>query len=81
MPPEQWEIWIDTQLSPIIAKWMSDFTGYTVKSSYSLQLHSLSDLTIYDLAKTAGNVILISKHADFPELNKSFRVATQTYCN
>ena len=30
-----WEIWLDTNLSPIIAKWMAEFTGYEVKSTYS----------------------------------------------
>lgn len=68
MPPEQWEIWIDTQLSPAIAKWMAEYTGYIVKSSYSLQLHNLSDLAIYNSAAKQGNIILISKDADFPEL-------------
>jgi len=68
MPPENWEIWLDTQLSPIIAKWILEFTGYSVKSSYSLQLHFLTDLAIYDKAKAVGKVILISKDADFPEL-------------
>ena len=68
MPPEYWEIWLDTQLSPIIAKWMSEYTGFTVKSSYSLNLHNLTDTAIYNKAKSQGNVILISKDADFPEL-------------
>ena len=68
MLPEDWEIWLDTQLSPIIAKWMAEFTGFNVKSSYTLQSNSLSDLTIYNNAKEKGNVILISKDADFPEL-------------
>ena len=68
MPPENWEIWLDTQLSPAIAKWMADYTGYIVKSSYSLQLHNLSDLAIYNKAAIKRNIILVSKDADFPEL-------------
>lgn len=68
MPPENWEIWLDTQLSPIIAKWMAEYTGQTVKSSYSLQSNSLSDLAIYNMAKSSGNVIIVSKDADFDEL-------------
>src|ERR1700761_2507717 len=68
MPPEHWEIWLDTQLSSVIAKWMAEHTGFTVKSSYSLQHHKLKDLEIYDKAKAAGNIILVSKDADFPEL-------------
>lgn len=68
MRPDDWEIWLDTQLSPAIAKWMADFTGLTVKSSYTLQINQLSDAAIYQMAKTAGNIILVSKDADFPEL-------------
>lgn len=68
MPPKEWEIWLDTQLSPIIAKWMTEHSGFTVRSSYSLQLNSLTDITIYNKAKSAGNVIIISKDADFHEL-------------
>lgn len=67
MQPE-WEIWLDTQISPAIAKWIVEQAGYTAKSSYSLSLHNLTDLEIYQRAKSQGNVILVSKDADFPEL-------------
>jgi predicted nuclease of predicted toxin-antitoxin system len=67
MQPE-WEIWLDTNISPIIAKWMNEHTGFTVKSSYSLSLHYLTDGEIYNKAKERGNVILVSKDTDFPEL-------------
>jgi predicted nuclease of predicted toxin-antitoxin system len=63
-----WEIWLDTNISPAIAKWMNEETGITVKSSYSLSLHNLTDLDIYQRARAQGNVILLSKDADFPEL-------------
>ncbi len=46
MQPD-WEIWIDTNISPIIAKWMAEHTGLVVKSSYSLSLHYLIDKEIY----------------------------------
>jgi len=62
------EIWLDTNISPIIAKWMGDYLKISVKSSYSLDLHHLDDITIYQMAKSHGNVILISKDTDFPEL-------------
>lgn len=69
MPPEQeWEIWLDTHISPIIAKWMKEYTGYEVKSSYSLSLHEMTDIDIYQKARAQDKVILISKDADFPEL-------------
>lgn len=68
MPHNDWEIWLDTQISPIIAKWMAEDTGFSVKSSYVLSLNNLTDTTIYHKAKAAGKVIIISKDADFHEL-------------
>jgi predicted nuclease of predicted toxin-antitoxin system len=67
MQPD-WEIWLDSNISPAIAKWMAEFTGYTVKSSYLLSLQRDSDFTIYKKAKEKGNVILVSKDSDFPEI-------------
>src|SRR2546421_9889646 len=67
MPPN-WEVWIDVHISPAIAKWMKEFTGEEVKSAYVLSLQNLVDLEIYRLAKAQGNIILISKDSDFPEL-------------
>jgi predicted nuclease of predicted toxin-antitoxin system len=67
MQPD-WEIWLDTNISPAIAKWMNEETGFLVKSSYSLSLHHLTDLDIYTRAREQGNGILLSKDADFPEL-------------
>lgn len=66
--PHEWEIWLDTNLSPAIAKWMNEYMGVSVKSSYSLSLHYLDDMAIYQKAKEHGKVIIISKDADFPEL-------------
>lgn len=41
-----WEIWTDTNISPIIAKWLSEFTNLKARSSFSLNLRSVDDLTI-----------------------------------
>lgn len=43
MQPDR-EIWLDTNISPAIAKWMVEYTGISVKSSYSLNLHYMSDI-------------------------------------
>lgn len=53
MQPD-WEIWIDTNISPIIAKWMAESTGLISKSSYSLSWHYLTDKEIYEKAKAQG---------------------------
>lgn len=67
MLPE-WEIWLDTNISPAIAKWIKEYTGFQVKSAYTLEFYTLPDIEIYNKAKAYGYVILISKDADFPEL-------------
>jgi predicted nuclease of predicted toxin-antitoxin system len=64
----EWEIWLDTHISPAIAKWMKEYTGFQVKSAYILELYTLPDVEIYNKAKEYGNVILISKDTDFHEL-------------
>jgi predicted nuclease of predicted toxin-antitoxin system len=63
-----WEIWLDSNLSPIIAKWMAEETGWNVRSSYILGHSSLDDVSVYLKAKEQGNIILISKDSDFPDL-------------
>ena len=45
-----------------------DKTGLEVKSTYVLQLYSLTDFEIYSKAKKAGKVILISKDSDLDEI-------------
>ncbi len=63
-----WEIWIDTHISPIISKWMKEAFGWDVKSFYSLRLNNDDDEAIFQKAKQKGNVIIISKDSDFPNL-------------
>ncbi|HRO43036.1 MAG TPA: DUF5615 family PIN-like protein [Flavipsychrobacter sp.] len=63
-----WELWLDHNFSPIIAKWLKEETGWTVKSSYILGFNAASDLDIYAKARAKGNVIIISKDSDFAEI-------------
>lgn len=66
--PLSWEIWLDVHISPIIAKWLEEYTGFTAKSAYTLSLYTLDDREIFQKTKEQGNVILISKDTDFPDL-------------
>jgi predicted nuclease of predicted toxin-antitoxin system len=63
-----YEIWLDTNLSPIIAKWLTELLEVPVKSAYVLNTHTQTDLQVYDMARKQGNVIFISKDSDFAEL-------------
>ncbi len=67
MQPD-FEIWLDTHISSIIAKWLQDDFGYKCKSSFILKLHGLDDIDIYRKAKDAGFVILLAKDSDFPSI-------------
>ncbi|MBW7913270.1 MAG: DUF5615 family PIN-like protein [Taibaiella sp.] len=67
MQPD-WEIWLDVHLSPVIAKWLGEYTGYKVVSAYKSGITNLNDKEIFLKAKQQGNVIVISKDTDFPEL-------------
>jgi predicted nuclease of predicted toxin-antitoxin system len=60
-----WEIWLNSNLSPAIAKWIQVETSFLVKSSYVLGLNGVDDITIYNKAKAYGKVILVSKDKDF----------------
>jgi predicted nuclease of predicted toxin-antitoxin system len=63
-----WEIWLDHNFSPIIAKWLNEETGLNIKSSYVLDLSKATDDEIYERAKKEGNIILLSKDSDFAEI-------------
>jgi len=67
-PDLDWEFWLDCHLSPIIAKWLKEETGYNFKSSYILNLYDLTDIGIYEKAKANSKVILISKDSDITDL-------------
>lgn len=34
----EWQIWLDANISPIIAKWIRDELGLTAQSAYTLEL-------------------------------------------
>jgi predicted nuclease of predicted toxin-antitoxin system len=61
-------IWIDAQLSPIIASWVStNFPEITAKSARSLGLMYAADYDIFRQARKA-KVVLMSKDYDFVKL-------------
>ena len=66
--PHEFEIWLDVHISPAIAKWLNRDFGYVCKSSFILELHGLSDIEIYNKAKAAGYVIIVSKDSDLPQI-------------
>jgi predicted nuclease of predicted toxin-antitoxin system len=60
-------IWIDAQLSPAIATWITSTFAITAKPLRDLGLRDAEDKDIFTAAKNAG-VIVMTKDTDFPKL-------------
>lgn len=58
-------IWVDAQLSPFIANWISsNFSELTAQSLRSLKLEYANDYDIFRKARKS-NVLIMSKDYDF----------------
>jgi predicted nuclease of predicted toxin-antitoxin system len=73
MQLNQIELWLDMQLSPIIAKWIEQNFGIKAISSYDLFINNEKDEVIFFNAKKKENIILLSKDQDFVDLIDRFR--------
>lgn len=60
-------IWIDAQLSPMIAQWISQTFGLTAIAVRDLGLRDAKDLQIFTAAKQAS-VVIMTKDSDFLRL-------------
>lgn len=60
-------IWIDAQLSPSLAKWITDTFGIPSQPVRDLGLRDAKDFPIFRAARQAGAIVL-TKDADFPHL-------------
>jgi predicted nuclease of predicted toxin-antitoxin system len=64
-------LWIDAQLSPALARWMSETFSVTAHAVRGLGLRDAKDLPIFHAAREAGAVIM-SKDSDFVLLLERF---------
>jgi len=64
-------LWIDAQLSPALARWLSDTFGVTAHAVRDLGLRDAKDLPIFHAAREAG-AVLMSKDSDFVLLLERF---------
>ena len=60
-------IWVDAQLSPALAKWITVEVGQAAQSVRDLGLRHAKDKDIYAAARQA-NAIVMTKDADFADL-------------
>ncbi|HEY4322654.1 MAG TPA: DUF5615 family PIN-like protein [Mucilaginibacter sp.] len=65
-------IWVDAQLSPYIANWISDnFPDIIAKSLRSLKLEDADDYAIFRQARKS-KVIIMSKDYDFVKVIENY---------
>ena len=60
--------WVDAQLPPSFARWLTQAFGVEAYSLRYIGLHTAEDGDTFDRARRAGDVVLISKDSDFIEL-------------
>jgi predicted nuclease of predicted toxin-antitoxin system len=60
--------WVDAQLPPSLAPWLTEMFGASAQSMRLLGLRDAEDLQIFEAAKQAGDTVIISKDSDFIEL-------------
>ena len=64
-------IWVDAQLSPAIAAWITAEIGIEARALRNIGLRDAEDLDIYNLARNA-NAIVLTKDRDFVTLLERF---------
>ena len=64
-------VWIDAQLSPDLAHWISDAFEVTTHAVRDLGLREAKDLAIFHAAREAG-VVVMTKDSDFVRLLERF---------
>ena len=61
------KVWIDAQLSPGLARWLSEHHAVEALPVRRLGLHDATDEAIFDAARNAGAVVM-TKDRDFVQL-------------
>ena len=69
--------WIDAQLPPQLAQWLSSDFGVEAFSVRDLGLRDAQDLEIFKIAQTKSKVTIITKDSDFVELVMRFGIPPQ----
>jgi predicted nuclease of predicted toxin-antitoxin system len=61
-------IWLDAQLPPALAPWISTTFGVNCSAVRDLGLRDAEDQAIFDAARAASDVVILSKDSDFLEM-------------
>ncbi|NER51730.1 MAG: hypothetical protein F6J92_34830 [Symploca sp. SIO1A3] len=62
------KFWIDAQLPPNLASWLTETFGVNAVSLKDLGLRDAKDTEIFEAARSAGIVVIITKDSDFVDL-------------
>ena len=62
------KVWLDAQLPPALAPWLDAAFGIACQAVRDLGLRDADDQTIFQLARDAGDVVILSKDSDFVDL-------------
>ena len=60
-------IWVDAQISPALAKWISTQIGHPAQSVRDLGLRNAKDKDIFEAARQASAIVM-TKDEDFAEM-------------
>lgn len=71
------KIWLNAHLSPVIATWITATFGITAIAVRDLGLRESEDPDIFEAAKAAGAVIVMTKDRDFVELVERYGAPPQ----
>ena len=62
------ELWLDAQISPVLAPWVRTEFSMECFALRDFQLRDADDAVIFKAAKQKQNVIIITKDQDFADL-------------
>jgi len=62
------KVWLDAQLPPALAPWISSTFGVVCHAVRDLGLRDADDQMIFRAARMAGGVVILTKDSDFVDL-------------
>lgn len=67
-PAPPFRVWVDAQLPPSLAHWLASEHGLDAVHVEALGMLRADDAVIFRAARTAGDVVVVTKDDDFPKL-------------
>lgn len=67
-PAFPWQVWVDAQLPPALARWLRDTAGVDAYHVAEVGALTATDRAIFDAARAAGVTAVVTKDEDFVRL-------------